>query len=141
MTTRQNKTIDWNVWHNPVINSIEAFDIETAAKIAKDYNLNWNPTEYDPVGTQSLYSVLRETCEDLIVKFNNDWKYSIEEKLEHNTYYDDSGVLTEEINMYQQTEDDDDDMIMPILKVQLRKDTNDNEMWFSIELIVSSQLF
>lgn len=139
MTTRQNKTIDWNIWHNPVINSIEAFDIETAAKVAKDYNLNWNPTEYDPVGVQSLYSVLRETCEDLIVKFNNNWKYSQEEKLEHNTYYDDSGVLTEEINMYQQT--DDDDMIMPILKVQLRKDTENNEMWFSIEFIVSSQLF
>jgi hypothetical protein len=140
MTTRQNKTIDWNVWHNPVINSIEAFDIETAAKVAKDYRLNWNPTEYDPVGAQSLYSVLRETCEDLIVKFDNDWKYSQEEKLEHNTYYDDSGVLTEEVNMYQQT-DDEEDGITPILKVQLRKDIKNNEMWFSIELVMGHQLF
>lgn len=135
------KEIDWNVWHKPVQESIEAFDIETAAKIANDYNLNWNPTEWDPVGAQSIYSVLREICEDLIVKFNNNWKYSPDEKLEHNTYYDESGILTEEINMYQHREHEDDDVIIPILKVQLRKDKEKGEFWFSIEFVMCSQIF
>lgn len=135
--------IDWNIWHEPIQTSIESFDIETVAMVAKDYNLNWHATEPDPVSPQSIYSVLRETCEDLITKLISNWTYNTDEKLEHNTYYDDSGVLTEEINMYSHKKDDnvDSTILLPILKVQLRKTKNDNEYWFSIEFVMSSQIF
>jgi len=126
--------IDWNKWYSPLKESLQAFDIDTAAFIAEKFGLHWHATEEDPVTASSINGILTEMCEDLIARLETDWQYVAGESLERNTYKDDAGILTEEARLYTH----DDTPLQPKLIVKLR---NSSGFYFEIELVMADQMF
>lgn len=130
--------IDWNKWHDILIESVEAFELDSAVDLAHRLKLQWSGTDEDPVSASSLLEVIYKVCKDLIDKFENNWQYDETEHLENNTYYDEAGILTEEVNMY--LLDDNPEVILPKLIVKLRKDEQ-NKFWFEIYIEAVGQMF
>ena len=131
-------TIDWNKWHNILIESVEAFELDSAVDLARRLKLQWSGTDEDPVSAGSLLEVIYKACTDLIEKYESNWQYDETEHLENNTYYDDAGILTEEVNMY--LLEDNPEIISPKLIVKLRKDEQD-KYWFEIYIEAVGQMF
>lgn len=131
-------TIDWNKWHNILIESVEAFELDSAVDLARRLKLQWSGTDEDPVSAGSLLEVIYKVCTDLIEKYESNWQYDETEHLENNTYYDDAGILTEEVNMY--LLEDNPEIISPKLIIKLRKDEQD-KYWFEIYIEAVGQMF
>ena len=130
--------IDWNKWHDILVESIEAFELDSAVDLAHRLKLQWSGTDEDPVSASSLLEVINKVCTDLIEKFESNWEYDETEHLENNTYYDEAGILTEEVNMY--LSEDNPEIIIPKLMVKLRKD-NQDKFWFEIYIEAVGQMF
>lgn len=130
----KNIAIDWNTWYSPLKESLQAFDIDAAAFVAEKFGLHWHASEEDPVTVSSINIILTEICEDLILKHETGWQYVAGEPLEHNTYIDDAGILTEEVCLYTH----DDILLQPKFIVKLR---NSSGFYFEIDLVIADQTF
>ena len=124
--------IDWNKWHDILDESISAFDLDSGAWLAEKFKLHWNNDGDDPVSAQSLLAVIKEVCTDLIEKYETGWKFSADQHLKNNTYYD-AGMLCEEVNMFIHI--DNPEIALPKLIVKLRKDESDK---FYFEILIES---
>ena len=117
---KEKETIDWNIWHNIIKDSVRAFDIETAAAVCKKLGITYF-SEDEFVYASDLRNWIEDICEKLIIWEVND-KGVVEERV--NAYKeDDTGIKVAELHLKHNSVDDDL-LIDPNIIIKLRETTN-----------------
>ncbi len=113
---KETKTIDWNIWHNIIKDSVRAFDVETTAAVCKKLGITYFSDD-ELVYASDLRNWIEDICEKLIEWEVND-KGVVEDHV--NAYKeDDTGIKVAELHLHNNNVDDEL-MVDPNIVIKLR---------------------
>lgn len=139
--TKEIKTIDWNIWHNIIKDSVRAFDVETTVAVCKKLGITYFSDD-ESVYASDLRNWIEDICEKLIEWEVND-KGVVEDHV--NAYKeDDTGIKVAELHL--RNSDVDDELIVdPNIVIKLRETTNPDtkkkESYFEIYFEIVGQFW
>ena len=134
-------SIDWNIWHDAVKDSVRAFDVESTAAVCKKLGITYF-SEDESVYASDLRNWIEDICEKLIEwEVNN--KGVVEEHV--NAYKeDDTGIKVAELHL-RNSDVDDELMVDPNIVIKLRETTNPDtkkkEPYFEIYFEIVGQFW
>lgn len=132
--------IDWNIWHNPLMECIRAFNMHEMLYLVETHKIAYVGMEHEPITSNSLYNDIVHVCEKLIDLHINNWVYDDSRPIEGvNTYRDDNGTLVAETS-YACTEEIPGVFLDPRLVITLFTN-HATGPWFQISFQLVSQTF
>ena len=139
---KETKTIDWNIWHNAVKDSVRAFDVETTAAVCKKLGITYF-SEDESVYASDLRNWIEDICEKLIKWEVNGIDGIVEDHV--NAYKeDDTGIKVAELHL-RNSDVDDELMVDPNIVIKLREtinpDTKKKEPYFEIYFEIVGQFW
>lgn len=134
-------SIDWNVWHAVIKDSVRAFDVETTAAVCKKLGITYFSDD-ESVYAPDLRNWIEDICEKLI-EWEVNGKGIVEEHV--NAYKeDDTGIKVAELHL-RNSDVDDELMVDPNIVIKLRETTNPDtkkkEPYFEIYFEIVGQFW
>ena len=138
---KETKTIDWNIWHNAVKDSVRAFDVETTAAVCKKLGITYFSDD-ESVYASDLRNWIEDICEKLI-EWEANGKGIVEDHV--NAYKeDDTGIKVAELHL-RNSDVDDELMVDPNIIIKLRESLDDStgkkEPYFEIYFEIVGQFW